>query len=362
MNKANTTLEKLTLTSDQAAIEAARKEAADALAAMKPHLNESAMAKLQAQLEQKLARFEKPVLPEVTTTQIKPAEVEVKAVEVRAADISATPATQRLSELTTSIKTFKGNARELAALRTEALKTLEEAESVVDAATLNKIRKELYEALAAQKDDFAQKALKRMALKEEAETGKLNPLARLEQDLTKEIERVQARVAALQRKAGTELELQAEQRILQTLQKEQVAAAALRKTLEAKVIPLAVAASVARTTARELYAPNPAEPIKEVPLNLVPSANLMELARVRLGEGPWQSAERILATDGKPHTVAEVRALTRAIQATYLLDNGNSDMSGLPVNYFFITPDNYGALINAVKDDNIKYLLLGLAN
>jgi len=372
LQSANTALEKLTVTSDQALIAQAKKEAQEALAAMKPHLNESALLKFQTRLDQTLARLEKPaVAPVAATAEVKAAEVkaaEVKATEVNLAEVNLAqvgvkPVTERLTELTTSIKTFKGKAKELTALRTEALKVLDEAEAIVDAVTLARMRKEVLEALAAQKDDFALKALKRAALREEAEMGKLNPLARLEQDLTKEIERVQARVATLERRAAADAaELAAERRVLQTLQKEQAAAAALRKIIEPKVIPMIVAASVARSTARELYAPNPEQPIKEVPSNLVPSAALMELARVRLGEGPWQSAERILATDGKPHTVAEVRALTRAIQATYLLDNGNSDMSGLPVNYFFVTPDNYGALINAVKDDNIKYLLLGLAN
>ncbi|CAN5576134.1 hypothetical protein BH11CYA1_BH11CYA1_21050 [soil metagenome] len=96
---------------------------------------------------------------------------------------------------------------------------------------------------------------------------------------------------------------------------------------------------------------------------LQPSDNLIKLATVRRGEGPWQSAERILATDGKVHSVAEVRALTRAIQATFKDDNnGNGDMSGLKVKYNFVTANNYEALVNAVKDENVKKLLLGLAN
>ncbi|MFA6559921.1 MAG: hypothetical protein WCT03_26065, partial [Candidatus Obscuribacterales bacterium] len=96
---------------------------------------------------------------------------------------------------------------------------------------------------------------------------------------------------------------------------------------------------------------------------LKPSEDLIKLATVRRGEGPWQSAERILATDGKPHSVAEVRALTRAIQATFKADNnGNGDMSGLKVKYNFVTENNYEALINAVQDENVKKLLMGLAS
>lgn len=356
MRAADLALERLTASSDQALISAARKEATEALEAMKPHLNESAMRALQTKLDQTLSRFEKPVIATITTG------AEIKVAEVNASEITASNVSQRITEMTSTIKSFKGNARELATMRTDAIKALEEAQFYVDAATLNRMRREIYEALAAQNDEFATKALKRIALREEAEKGKLNPLARLEDDLSKEITRVESLVMRLEKRKGAELELAAERRVLLALQKEQAEAAALRKTIEAKVIPVAIAATVARATARELYASNPEEPIKEVPLNLVPSATLMDLARVRLGEGPWQSAERILASDGKPHTVAEVRALTRAIQATYLLDNGSSDMSGLPVNYYFVTPDNFGALINAVKDDNIKYILLGLAN
>ena len=96
---------------------------------------------------------------------------------------------------------------------------------------------------------------------------------------------------------------------------------------------------------------------------LKPSDNLIQLATVRRGEGPWQSAERILATDGKRHSVAEVRALTRAIQATFKNDNnGNGDMSGLKVKYNFVTEKNYEALINAVQDQNVKNLLISLAS
>lgn len=111
--------------------------------------------------------------------------------------------------------------------------------------------------------------------------------------------------------------------------------------------------------------PKPEAPEKEAtpePVALKPSENLIKLATVRRGEGPWQSAERILATDGKRHSVAEVRALTRAIQATFKADNnGNGDMSGLKVKYNFVTANNYQALVNAVQDQNVKNLLLGLA-
>lgn len=135
------------------------------------------------------------------------------------------------------------------------------------------------------------------------------------------------------------------------------------------LVPPLVPPVVARTVVPEVAAevlPKP-EPVeketKPEAVALKPSDNLIQLATVRRGEGPWQSAERILATDGKRHSVAEVRALTRAIQATFKNDNnGNGDMSGLKVKYNFVTEKNFEALINAVQDQNVKNLLIGLAN
>ena len=145
-------------------------------------------------------------------------------------------------------------------------------------------------------------------------------------------------------------------------------AAAEQTTKEAVVAPL-VPPVVARAAVPQVAAevlPKPEAVEKETKpeaVALKPSDNLIQLATVRRGEGPWQSAERILATDGKRHSVAEVRALTRAIQATFKNDNnGNGDMSGLKVKYNFVTEKNYEALINAVQDQNVKNLLISLAS
>ncbi len=108
-----------------------------------------------------------------------------------------------------------------------------------------------------------------------------------------------------------------------------------------------------------------AELPKPVDKPLVPSAKLLELATVRRGEGPWQSAERILAADGKKHSVDEVRALTKAIQAAYKLDNnGSADMSGLKVKYSFAgtSANTFANIVANCKDDKVKALLLSLAN
>lgn len=94
-----------------------------------------------------------------------------------------------------------------------------------------------------------------------------------------------------------------------------------------------------------------------------PSDKVAELATVRRGEGPWQTAERILASDGKRHSVDEVRALTKAIQAAYKADNNSSDMSGLKVKYNFATKSDqtFNNIINNCQDAKVRELLISLA-
>ncbi len=94
-----------------------------------------------------------------------------------------------------------------------------------------------------------------------------------------------------------------------------------------------------------------------------PSAKVAELASVRRGEGPWQTAERILASDGQRHGVDEVRALTRAIQAAYKADNNSTDMSGLKVKYNFATKSEqtFNNIINNCQDAKVRALLISLA-
>ncbi len=131
--------------------------------------------------------------------------------------------------------------------------------------------------------------------------------------------------------------------------------------LEVILAGLAVRTAII-VAAEDLTAPVIQDVVPEVRPRLKPSQAFLDLAVVRKGEGPWQSAERILAADGKKHTVAEVRALTTAIQAVYKVDNnGNSDMSGLRVKYTFITEGNFDELVGVVKDANIRNLLLSYA-
>ncbi len=101
----------------------------------------------------------------------------------------------------------------------------------------------------------------------------------------------------------------------------------------------------------------PAEPVYK------PSNEMIKAAKVNLGEGPWQSAERMLRADGKRHDVDEVRALTKAIQQVYGANPDNPPMDSLKVNHNFVndTAQSYNALINAVTDSRVKALLVKFA-
>ncbi|MBS1957176.1 MAG: hypothetical protein JST89_23505 [Cyanobacteria bacterium SZAS-4] len=99
------------------------------------------------------------------------------------------------------------------------------------------------------------------------------------------------------------------------------------------------------------------------PTEYQPSEAMIKAATVRRGEGPWQSAERILKADGKPHSIDEVRALTKAIQQVYGKNPNNPDMGSLKVNHNFVkdTAQSYNALINTVTDARVKALLIQFA-
>jgi hypothetical protein len=109
----------------------------------------------------------------------------------------------------------------------------------------------------------------------------------------------------------------------------------------------------------------PVEPVESEELPPLPAPNdrLMQLATVLPGEGPYQSAARILhEATGKRPDHKEVMALTRAIQRVYKAEhNGNGDMSGLRVRYQFITPQNFNMLLSEVQDEKTRQLLMGFA-
>ncbi|MBA3992157.1 MAG: hypothetical protein C0469_01430 [Cyanobacteria bacterium DS2.3.42] len=128
------------------------------------------------------------------------------------------------------------------------------------------------------------------------------------------------------------------------------------RLIQPAVAPMVVS-EVADKLTEVAPVPEPVQPA--VPL---PSDALIELATVKRGEGPWQSAERILAADGKPHGVDEVRALTKAFQAVFKAENGgNGDMGGLKVRHNFVTKDNFDDLIAACNNAEVKAILLNMA-
>jgi hypothetical protein len=130
-------------------------------------------------------------------------------------------------------------------------------------------------------------------------------------------------------------------------------------TRAANVLRAAVAPSIVSETAEALEAK--VEPVAQVVEQAapLPSKSMIEMATVRLGEGPWQSAERILAASGQKYDVAQVRALTRAFQASFKIENnGNGDMGGLKVGHNFITAANFDDVIANCKDEKVKAFLI----
>lgn len=93
---------------------------------------------------------------------------------------------------------------------------------------------------------------------------------------------------------------------------------------------------------------------------LQPNDKLMELATVRKGEGPFHSAERILAAAGGKHDIDEVRALTKALKNIYN-EEGHGDLKDLRVKHNFITKENFNKLINSVNNEAAKEALRKLA-
>lgn len=92
----------------------------------------------------------------------------------------------------------------------------------------------------------------------------------------------------------------------------------------------------------------------------LPSDKLMEAAKVRKGEGPFHSAERMLAADGQKHSFEEVRALSKALQELYKEENHGS-MKDLRVNHQFVTKENFKKLINMVNNEAAREALKKLA-
>ncbi|MDX2105170.1 MAG: hypothetical protein SFY67_02100 [Candidatus Melainabacteria bacterium] len=99
-----------------------------------------------------------------------------------------------------------------------AITALEKLTVKSDQALITAAHKEADTALAAMKPHLNETTLTKLQSHLKEEKGKLNPLSPMEQDLTNEIERVQAHIATLQERGEAELEIAAEQRVLQILQ------------------------------------------------------------------------------------------------------------------------------------------------
>lgn len=107
------------------------------------------------------------------------------------------------------------------------------------------------------------------------------------------------------------------------------------------------------TTARDVVTGNDAT------ANKLPKPNdeLLKLATVRRGEGPWHSAERILSAHGNKASVDEVRSLAKAFKEI-AADGGLQHMGDLKVNHNFINNDNFGKLLTKATNPKAKEALL----
>lgn len=88
-----------------------------------------------------------------------------------------------------------------------------------------------------------------------------------------------------------------------------------------------------------------------------PNDELLKLATVRRGEGPWHSAERILSAHGNKASVDEVRSLAKAFKEI-AAEGGLQHMGDLKVNHNFISNDNFGKLLTKVTNPKAKEALL----
>lgn len=106
------------------------------------------------------------------------------------------------------------------------------------------------------------------------------------------------------------------------------------------------------------------EPVAEVPAvkaeenkdaEAAPNADLIKMATVRNGEGPWHSAERILKAGGGKADLDEVRALSNALKTVYKESHG--DLNDLHSKHEFINKDNFKKVMENVKNPRVREIL-----
>ncbi|MBA3992158.1 MAG: hypothetical protein C0469_01435, partial [Cyanobacteria bacterium DS2.3.42] len=295
-----------------------------------------------------VAKSEKLTQPVVTEVAAVAEVAEVAPVMVRASNEATLLAERQALALTAS----KGDQAALAALKAE------------DRVLLAKLAESSDPAAVKALQTFDRNQLVAAVARGDKTAAELVAFDRqiLEKAVTRGDEGAAAALKAFDRKVLEEAALKGDAKAIEAL-------AALRKAEAARTAMVAsqteqlMKLGVLPTLAVDRLA-DAAELPKPVEQPLQPSAKLLELATVRRGEGPWQTAERILAADGKKHSVDEVRALTKAIQAAYKADNsGNGDMSGLKVKYSFAgtSANTFANIVANCKDEKVKAVLLSLA-
>lgn len=93
---------------------------------------------------------------------------------------------------------------------------------------------------------------------------------------------------------------------------------------------------------------------------LLPNDKIIGLATVRKEEGPFHSAERLLAAAGGEHDIHEVRALAKALKTAYKAE-GHGDINDLKVKHSFVTKDNFDKLVKSIENEAVRNALKKLA-
>ena len=88
------------------------------------------------------------------------------------------------------------------------------------------------------------------------------------------------------------------------------------------------------------------------------SNSVVDAATVRKGEGPYQSAERLLSMDGLPVNHEDVKALARALGNQFTEDQqdagASGDLAGLRVNTLLLRNENQLEILNRISDASLR--------
>ena len=88
---------------------------------------------------------------------------------------------------------------------------------------------------------------------------------------------------------------------------------------------------------------------------------LAEATTVQPGEGPYQSAQRLLALDGQAVDHKDALALAHALGQQYTCDQqvqgASGDLAGLKVNTQLLTAENVSQVLSRIDDDSLRQRL-----